>query len=343
MCFSIITNKKGEIMSRKIWVKHCLLVLTVLFFGLFICSQARAYDKNMKIAALCGPVGGSGFSFMSVWAPIINSVLDINISVQSRGGNAMTARLVNSGTGDFGLSTSGLCYQGMVGEAKWAQNQKLSNLRVVAVFQPYVFQAYGLAKSGIKKLSDLNGKTVSFNRRGTSTQTWLQQWAPLLGLKPGRIFYVGPGQGDKLLADGRIAAQFTSGTMPHTATLELESNHKIFVIGFGKKNVEKILAKYPEVSAYTIKAGTYKGLDHDEYSIADALLLITNKNVPDDLIYDVLKTTFEKRKELIQGFARFKQAKIENIVHSSIPLHPGAVRFYEEHGIKIPQRLLPPK
>jgi len=316
-------------------------ILVILVFGLLLFSQANAFDKDMKLSALCGPVGGSGFSFMSVWAPVINSALDTNISVQSRGGNAMTARLVDSGTGHFGLTTAGLSYQGMVGKADWANNQKLTNMRAVAVFQPYVFQAYGLEKSGIKKFEDLNGKAVSYNRKGTSTQTYLEQWSDLLGLKPAKIIYLGPGQGNKMIADGRLDAQFTTGTVPHNATLELEANHKIFVISFGKELVDKIVAQHPEVSPYTIKAGTYKSLDHDVYTIADALLLIAHKDLPDDLVYSIVKTTFEKKKELVQGFSQFKRASVENIFKSTIPLHPGAVKFYKEQGISLPDKLLP--
>lgn len=327
-------------------IKHLSRII-LLLVGVSICVSIfsagfiEAAERPNRLSALCGPVGGSGFSFMSVWAPVINSTLNLNISVQSRGGNAMTARLVDAGEGNFGLSTAGLCYQGRQGTAEWANNKKLTDMRTIIVFQPYVFQAYGLAKSGIKKLEDLNGKVVSFNRKGSSTQTWLEQWAPLLGLKPSKIVNVGPGQGNRLLADGRIDAQFSSGTVPHARTMELEANHKIFVIGFGKENVEKITQKFPEVSPYLIKAGTYKSLDHDEYSTADALMMIVHKDIPDDLVYDVTKATFDKKDDLVKGNSRFKLVKIENIFQSTIPLHPGAVRFYKEKGIKLPDKLIP--
>jgi TRAP transporter TAXI family solute receptor len=331
---------EGDIMIKKT-DRKMVFILVILLSGFFLFSQANAFDKTMKLSALCGPVGGSGFGFMSVWAPVINSELDLNISVQSRGGNAMTARLVDNGSGHFGLTTAGLAYQGRVGKADWANHEKLTNMRGVAIFQRYVFQAYGLAKTGINKFEDLNGKVVSYNRKGTSTQTYLSQWGDILGLKPSKIYHLGPGQGNQMISDGRLDAQFTTGAVPHNATLELQANHKIFVISFGKELSEKIVAEHPEVSPYTIKAGTYKSLDHDVYTVADGLMLIAHKDLPADLVYSVVKTTFEKKKELVQGFAPFKRAEVENIVQSTIPLHPGAVKFYKEKGLSLPDKLLP--
>jgi uncharacterized protein len=35
--------------------------------------------------------------------------------------------------------------------------------------------------------------------------------------------------------------------------------------------------------------------------------------------------------------------EMKNILHATIPLHPGAIKFYEEQGISIPDRLRPPR
>jgi TRAP transporter TAXI family solute receptor len=326
--------------GRRLFKCSLIIGLVSILIGGFSVGPGSAADTHYS--ALCGPVGGSGFSFMSVWAPVINSTLNVNISVQSRGGAAMTTRLISGNIGNFGLSTAALAYEGWMGEAEWADKKKLTDNRTIAVFMPYVFQCYGLAKSNIRKVEDLNGKVVSFNRKGSTTQAWLFQWKDIIGLRPSKVVNVGPGQGSRLIADGRIDAQWTAGTCPHARTQELAASHKIFVIGFGKENVEKILDKYPSVSHYVIKAGTYKGAPtQDLDTIADSMMLICNKNVPDDLVYNIVKTTFEKKKDLVKGFSRFKLVDIENITRSSIPLHPGAVRFYKEKGINLPDKLIP--
>lgn len=66
-------------------------------------------------------------------------------------------------------------------------------------------------------------------------------------------------------------------------------------------------------------------------------------DLPDDLVYQLVKTTFAKKAQLAAAHKSFARMEVSNIVYSTIPLHPGAAKFYEEQGVKLPERLKPPK
>jgi len=73
-------------------------------------------------------------------------------------------------------------------------------------------------------------------------------------------------------------------------------------------------------------------------------MIVARPDVPDDVIYTVLKTIFDNLGEFRGAHSRVADLSLEKALEGmSIPLHPGAVKFYQEKGLKIPADLLPPK
>ena len=68
--------------------------------------------------------------------------------------------------------------------------------------------------------------------------------------------------------------------------------------------------------------------------------MVVHKDASADFVYEVVKKTFENVDILITTHASAKETKPEAIVYSPIPLHPGAVKYYQEKGIKIPDKLI---
>ena len=71
-------------------------------------------------------------------------------------------------------------------------------------------------------------------------------------------------------------------------------------------------------------------------------MIIVQKSLPDDLVYQLSKTLFENIGflEKIHPFAKYSTP--ENAVSKTpIALHPGAIRAIEEKGVKVPDRLKP--
>ena len=86
----------------------------------------------------------------------------------------------------------------------------------------------------------------------------------------------------------------------------------------------------------TLPAGSYAGQDKPVANIDVWNILVTDDKMSDEMAYDIVKTLFEKKPELV---AVHKEA--ENIdlkyqaVGSPLPFHPGAKKYLEEHGVKV--------
>jgi hypothetical protein len=66
-----------------------------------------------------------------------------------------------------------------------------------------------------------------------------------------------------------------------------------------------------------------------------------HKSLPDDFVYEVCKKYFENPDILIAAHPSAREARLDGVLISPLPLHPGAIKYYEEKGLKIPESLIP--
>ena len=89
-----------------------------------------------------------------------------------------------------------------------------------------------------------------------------------------------------------------------------------------------------------IKAGTYTGHDENILAIGTPALLNVRSDIPDDDVYNILTKFYENIGILGEIHAQGKNIKLETALTGvSIPLHPGAVKYYKEKGFEIPASL----
>jgi uncharacterized protein len=92
-----------------------------------------------------------------------------------------------------------------------------------------------------------------------------------------------------------------------------------------------------EITPSTIAAGTYRSLTKDYPTIGLYNFAVAHKDLPDGLVYQIVKTVFENQAELVKAHPVAKETVPENIERNTLfPLHPGALRYYREKGIAIP-------
>ena len=93
-------------------------------------------------------------------------------------------------------------------------------------------------------------------------------------------------------------------------------------------------------TAYTIPAGTYPGLDQEVTTIAQPNFLAVRDDVPEETVYLITKTIYENL-PFLQAIHPATNAMSLDSAIAGLPLklHPGALKYYEEVGIQVPDRL----
>ena len=86
-----------------------------------------------------------------------------------------------------------------------------------------------------------------------------------------------------------------------------------------------------------IPTKTYPGEDADVSIAVVWNLLVFNENMKENVIYDIVKTLFDHKPELVNVHreARWLSLEFQATGASPIPFHPGVIRYFTEKGLKI--------
>lgn len=321
------------------------LVLAVISLVL-ICSPAFAqtkanWPKSFTIGA--APIGGTYFVWAGGFAKLLNDKMGIPGNVESTGGPVHNVQLVESNSLDFGMVTNAPAAEGWTGDG-WAKGKKYQNQRAILPLYTTYFQMYSLADTKIKSIKDFDGKSVGVGPIGGTPATYWPKIIEMAGVKPKRIVNASSADLNSQLKDGMLDANGNSLGVPWVTITEIETTHDANVYGVPDDVCNKFVEKFPYFAKGMVPRGTYKSnKDRDIETLTLWNFMVVNKNMPDDFVYEVVKNTFANVDILIAAHSSASEVKLENVIYSPVPLHPGAIKFYEEKGIKIPEKLLPPK
>jgi uncharacterized protein len=141
------------------------------------------------------------------------------------------------------------------------------------------------------------------------------------------------------LKDRKIDAFFWVGGLPTAAVTDLGATpgSKIKMIDHADV-VDKMNAKYGNLySKDVIKAGTYPGQDKDNPIAVVWNILVTSDRISDEMAYNIVKTIFEHKPELVAVHREAENLVIEKQVqeNSPVPFHPGAAKYFKEKGARM--------
>lgn len=202
------------------------------------------------------------------------------------------------------------------------------------------------AKAGINSINDLNGVPFAMNP-GTTSGRIIDLFFKALGIKPDYKM-MGIGASVDALKSGVVKAWFKAG-FKDAAILELESSMDIKILPVTKEMVDKFNKVYPgQGLAMTIPAGLFKSVKSPQLSLAYVIADFVDKDVPEDVVYKIVKAVYNHRKEIVATNPTLQEGQFEDmcgmtVKYLRVPLHSGAVKFYREIGCKLPDYLIPPE
>jgi len=108
-------------------------------------------------------------------------------------------------------------------------------------------------------------------------------------------------------------------------------------IPFTSEQIELLKKRMPELSDSLIPSGGYPSLTEDYNTVGLFNFAVANKDLPDDLVYRIVKAAYDKHAQLVERHSAARETIPTNIKHDTfLPIHPGAVRYYRELGIDLP-------
>jgi len=311
----------------------------VLVSAVFAASVGGAVQAQENITIGAASVGGTYY----VWAGGLANVLTkagLDANVEVTGGPLQNIQLVEAGQMQLGLTTAAPAWEAVRGVG-WADGEKYMNIRAVLPMFPSFFTWWSLESSGIETYADLDGKRVAMGPVGGTPDTYGRLVYDSSGIAPSQIINAGFSDIVNLLRDGQIDAAFTTAGLPHPSVAETESTNPINLITSPTDVSDGFIALYPYFGKGVVPAGTYAAVTEDQETLTIWNFLITSAEMSDDAVYNIVKAVYADMPGMLAGHPASSYMGFENLPEIVIPLHPGALRFFEEQGVAIPDRLRP--
>ena len=338
-------------MSTKV-LKRGLMVAVVLLLvaGLgFSAGQGEGAAARQFIRFGGGAPGGSWFATVGGFASYISSAdPDLNITAVSTGGSADNNRQAARGQLDTWLTHALTAYDLWTGTGEFEGEDSYQDFRLISgVYESHHHFVTLASKTDINSLHDLAGKSVVMGNVGSGGAINSENILKAIGVFDQiDVRYMGWDDAGRAIQDGRIDAAGASSA-PASAVVTLDAQRPIKLIAPTEDDFDKIIAEFPSYSRSVIKAGTYSSVTEDSPCISFLVYWAAQKDLSEQAVYDMMVVALDPD----------NLPDLSNIHHNlstiapyltqmstfAVPLHPGAVRYYRDHGVEVPESLIPPE
>lgn len=256
---------------------------------------------------------------------------------QATAGSVENIRLLLTGAAEAALSQSDVSYAAYTGTGVFAARPPFEGLRAIGTLYVEALHAVVRAESAIFEPADMRGHAVSLGDEGSGTLVEARLVLAAFGVRESEVkaFYLTPGAGAERVAKGEIDAFFIVGGAPVAAVSDLAERTLIRLIPFSGPEADRVRAAHRFITTTTVPEGTYPGVLATPTLGVGAEVLV-RADLPEVLIYGITRALWHEntRRLLAEGHPKGKLIDPANAVANvSVPLHPGAERYYREAGL----------
>ncbi|KLV02453.1 C4-dicarboxylate ABC transporter substrate-binding protein [Photobacterium aquae] len=304
----------------------------------FMVSGAASAQNFVTIGT--GSVTGVYYPTGGAICKLVNKdrkVHNVRCSVESTGGSIYNVNTMRAGELDFGIVQSDWQYHGYNGTSKFKEQGPYKKLRAIFSLHTEPFNVIARTDAGIKGVEDLKGKRVNIGNPGSGDRATMGVVMDALGWEQSDFKLASELKGSErsqALCDNKIDAFVYVVGHPNGSIKEATTSCDAKLIPVTGAAIDKIIADNPYYAKSTVPGGMYKGTDSDVNSFGVAATLVSSTDVSDEIVYAVVKSVFENFDTFKRLHPAFANLKPEDMVKSglSIPLHPGAEKYYKEAG-----------
>jgi hypothetical protein len=306
-------------------------------------TGASAADPDWPKSLTLGTAspGGVYYIYGDELAKILTEKLGLTVNPLPTQGSIQNVKLLDSGAEQLGLITMSTGLEGWNGTGNWTDGKKFRNIRALFPMYDNPFQAVVLRRSGITTFAQLDNKRIGVGPRAGNGGTYVPGIFKIVGIS-GELSYGSYDDMATELLDGHIDALLTLLGAPVPAIQHVDAKEPVTFLSLSPEQMDAIRKATPDFGPAKIAAGTYRLLDKDYVTVGVPNFVIGRADLPDDLVHQLVKAVFENQPRLVKVTTAASETLPQNVVKDTfLPLHPGALRYYREIGIQIPDALAP--
>ncbi|MHC8493942.1 TAXI family TRAP transporter solute-binding subunit [Thalassospira sp. SM2505] len=317
-----------------------LALAGVLAFGLSV--PAFAQDK-LLIGSTSASSSHYGY-FVSVAKLINDAKNDIEASVVETGATMDNLRRIERNQIDLGLVTTNVAQHAHSG-TKAFDGKAMENLGLLWVYTGAPQNVIVREDAGISSLAELAGQRFNPGIKGSATESTTEAVFQTLGLSSD---YVRGSTTDvvDMIKDNRVTGYVKSGAglKLDSSTLDIATFTPIKVLSLTDAQKQTLLEKMPDVSVVDIPEGAADGVPaYSTWSFGVGVG--ASANLSEDAAYKIVDAIMTDKEVQGAAMASVKGVNLAELTlqYATIPLHPGAAKWFRENGYEIPANLDPAK
>lgn len=260
----------------------------------------------------------------------------IRCSAESTGGSIYNINTIKAGELEFGVAQSDWQYHAYNGTSKFKDSGKFEKLRAVFSVHPEPVTIIARAAAGVKNITDLKGKRLNIGNPGSGTRGTWEVLEQALGWERTDLKLASEmksAETGQAVCDGKIDAYFWLVGHPSALTQESLATCAANLVNATGPAIDKLVADNSYYRKATIPAGMYNNKE-DVRTFGVGATFVTSSDVPEDVVYVVVKAVFENFDQFRKLHPAFANLKPEEMIRDSLsaPLHAGAAKYYKEKG-----------
>lgn len=318
------------------------LLKTLMLGGTLACSASFAQAQVVTMAT--GAQGSLAYNSGQAVAKVAN---DHGITVRTQPLVGYLP-LINNGEVDFGFSNGVEAAFALKGTGNY--DRANPNLRLAGLMFPLTTGLMAPCELGLNTVADLKANAADLRIASEYTSSTIIPFYIAGGLANGGMSYEDFKQvpvasfvaGINALGDGLVDVALVSlnSGAGKQAAVKLKSKGGLCYISLD--TADAAVAAYKEF----LPAGTVVPFKQNENILglesngANIMripwMLLTNADVSDTLVHDLVKSIAENKDALKESFGLFRLAKLEAMAPANeVPYHPGALQYFSEAGVTV--------
>jgi TRAP transporter TAXI family solute receptor len=316
-------------------------IATLLFAAVLGAGGTASAQNKINIFIGTGPTTGVYYPLGGGLADVLTKhVPNLNATAGTTAGSVANLQLMAQGKADVSFSMADASWDAYKGQDKF--QGKPVGVRALMVLYPNRMHVVTIEGTGIGRFADLRGKRVSTGAVNSATEVMATRLLDAYGLDAKKDIVqerLDPGKSADALKDRKLDAFFWVGGVPTSAVTELAATPgvKLKLIDHAE-GVDNMVKKYgPLYVKDSIPAKSYPGQEQPNQIATVWNVLIANASMSDQLAYDIVKTVFERKEDLVRVHAESRNLdyKYQTNGAAVVPFHPGAIKYFTEKGVSL--------
>jgi len=317
-------------MKREFWKTGAVTLSMLLLVGAMgMIPLAEAENWRFGVSK----PGGAWYPIGSAIQNLAQKQYGDQVTLDIGGGLANTLNTL-SGKIDVGLTFASTVSDALKGRGKF-KGKDASDLRLAAVQYPQMMFWVVWADSGIKSWRDLKGKRVNAMPKRFSAQALNIQMLSALGMSYkdfSKTLHLGFNDAVSQMKDNHIDAYLGPGERNYAPIIQLAAHKPIRILSLSKEDVRKLKAVQPALIEVVVDKKYYKQ-PKDFRVVQSYQIIVTNKNVPEKLVYKVAKLMYGNLDYMRKVNKNFNRVAAKDAAQDlGVKRHPGLTRYLKEVG-----------